>query len=129
MSITDELVGSAIDVAQDKLHGKEKEEKTTFGGMLLRFLISTIWVVFTLLVSVVAFLGVVSGSFMAEFLGDENGHVICLLAIGLCLAIFLITFIVPYLRKKGSMTRWCGIVALGDALWWIYLMVTGIYTN
>lgn len=127
MSVTNKIVGSTINIAQDKLQGKKKEEKTTFGGVILRFLISTIWFVVTLAASIVAFLGMVSGAFIAEFLGNANGYIVCLLAIGLCLFIFLMTFLIPYLRKKGTLTRWCGIVALGDALWWIFIMVTGVY--
>ena len=35
----------------------------------------------------------------------------------------LITFLVPYLRKKDSYTRWFGWLALLSAAWFIYLMV------
>lgn len=124
MSIKDELVGTVIGAAENKLQGKEKEEKTTFGGVVLRFLISTIWVIITLVASVVAFYGMVAGQFVTVFLGNEQGYMLCMLAIGLCSIIFLLTFLIPYLRKKGSLTRWCGIVALGDALWWIYILIS-----
>jgi hypothetical protein len=120
----DELVGKAIGATEERLQGKESKEKTTFGGAVLRFLVSTIWVVITLAASLVAFLGMAVGD-VADKLGSEDGKTICILAIGLCFVIFLLTFIIPYLRKKGSLTRWCGVLALVDALWWIYIMIAG----
>ncbi len=124
MGLTDDLVGSALNAAEDRLQGEEKEEKTTFGGGVLRFVVSTIWFIITLAASIIALYAMAAGDF-ADFLGDKRGKLLCFLAIGLCFLVFLITFIIPYLRKKGSLTRWCGIVALGDALWWIYIMIAG----
>lgn len=120
----DDVASFAIGKAEDKLQGKEKKEKTTVGGFFLRFIVSLVWFFITLAATIVAYLAMVGGSFL-DILGDENGKPICFLAIGVCLLIFIITFLVPYLRKKGTLTRWCGIVALGDAAWWIYLLVTG----
>ena len=120
----DDVVGTVIDKAGDKLEGKEKEEKTTFGGVMLRFFISTIWVIITLAVSTLAFFAMFAGA-AGSFLGIEDASALCYVAIGLCVLFTLITFLVPYLRKKGSMTRWCGIVLLLDACWWVYLMITG----
>ena len=37
---------------------------------------------------------------------------------------FIITFLVPYLRKKGSYTRWFGWLALIQGAWLIYLMIS-----
>ncbi len=120
----DDVVGFAIGKVEDKLEGEEKQEKTSFGGALLRFVVSTIWVFVTLVASMAAFMGMYFGT-IGKFLGDERGKVLCYLAVGLCLVIFLLTFFIPYLRKKGSLTRWCGIICLGDALWWIYILVSG----
>ena len=123
MAFTDDLVGSVINAAEDKLHGEEEETKSTVGGAILRFLISTIWFIITLIASLAAFYAMAFGQ-LVSFLGNKDGNIICIMAIGLCFIIFLLTFLIPYLRKKGSLTRWCGIIALGDALWWIYIMVT-----
>ena len=120
----DNIVSFAIGKAEDKLQGEEKQEKTTVGGFLLRFIVSLVWLIITLVASVIAFLAMVGGSFL-DILGNEDGKPICILAIGLCLLVFFITFLIPYLRKKGTLTRWCGIVALGDAAWWIYLLISG----
>lgn len=119
----DEIVSGAINVGQDKLQGKEVEEKTTFGGGVLRFFISLIWFVITFAVSLAAFFAMVGQGLSDLFGGDSKG--LGILAIAASLVLALITFCVPYLRKKGSLTRWCGIVCLGDAIWWIYILVTG----
>lgn len=37
----------------------------------------------------------------------------------------IITFSVPYLRKKGTYTRWFGWLAILQAGWLIYLMTQG----
>ena len=123
MDFTDDLVDTAIGATEERLQGKEKEKKTTFGGMVLRFIVSTIWFIITLAVSIGAGYAMAVG-LTADFFGDARGKTVCAIAIGLCLVIFLLTFIIPYLRKKGTLTRWCGIVALGDALWWVYILTT-----
>lgn len=123
MDFTDDLVDTAIGATEEHLQGKEKEKKTTFGGMVLRFIVSTIWFIITLAVSIGAGYAMAVG-LTADFLGDARGKTVCAIAIGLCFMIFLLTFIIPYLRKKGTLTRWCGIVALGDALWWVYILTT-----
>lgn len=123
MSLKDNLVSSAISIAKDKLQGEKTTERTSAGSAILRFFITAIWVFITLIATCVAGTGMTVGA-MANFLGDEGGKALCFLAIVLCFAIFLITFLVPYLRKKGTLTRWCGIIALGDAVWWIYLLFT-----
>lgn len=123
MSVTDFIVGSAIGAAESKLQGEEPKKKTSIGGAILRFFISTIWVLITLIVSIGAAVAMVAGQ-TAGFMGSEKGLGICIAAIAVCLIFALITFLIPYLRKKGTMTRWCGIVLLGDAIWWIYLIAT-----
>ena len=55
----DEIVSGAIGVGQDKLHGEEVQEKTSFGGSVLRFFISLIWFVITLAVSLSALFAMV----------------------------------------------------------------------
>lgn len=125
--IDDSLVGSAIGVAEDKLQGSEQPLEKNKNGCL-RFFISFIWGIITFVASLIAFLAMIVGS-MKSFFHEPGGKVLSLLAIGLCFLIFLITFIVPYLRKKGTFTRWCGVCALGDAIWWIYILVSGLNSN
>ena len=120
----DKIVSSAISVGQDKMHGEEVQEKTSFGGAVLRFFISLVWFFITFAVSA-ASLVAMTGQGLSDMLGGES-NTLGVLAIGASLLMALITFCIPYLRKKGSFTRWCGIVCLGDAAWWIYLMATGI---
>lgn len=38
----------------------------------------------------------------------------------------LITFITPYLRKKGSFTFCCGIIAIADIVWWLCILLSSI---
>lgn len=119
----DDVASFAIGKTEEKLQGKEKKEKTTVGGFILRFIVSIIWFVIAFVATVAGVLAMTGGEF-ASFMGNENGSSLCILGIGICLVVFIITFLVPYLRKKGSFTRWCGIVCLGDALWWIYLLIS-----
>lgn len=119
----DDVASFAIGKAEDKLQGNEKKEKTTIGGAFLRFIISIIWFIIAAIATIGGALAMTGGEF-ASFFGNEEGASLCILGIGLCLAVFIITILVPYLRKKGSFTRWCGIVCLGDALWWIYLLIS-----
>lgn len=125
MGLKDFLVGSAINAAEDKLHGEAEEEKMTVGGGVLRFFVSLLWVLITLAVSALALYAMAAGA-GATIFGFEDGKILCFVAIGLCLLITVLTFIIPYLRKKGSLTRWCGVVALGDAIWWIYIYFTDL---
>lgn len=110
----DNLVGSAIDAGEDHLGGKEatnakKENK------FVRFLVSLIWGVIAFVVSLGAFL-----CMFGEGMSDkkELGY----LAIGASALVWLLTFLIPYLRRKGTFTRWCGVLALGDAIWWAYIL-------
>jgi hypothetical protein len=119
----DDVASFAIGKAEDKLQGKEKESKTTFGGCLLRAIVTTIWFFVAFVASLVGALAMTGGE-TVSFLGGENGLAICALGIGVCLLVFIITMLVPYLRKKGTFTRWFGIVCLGDALWWIYILIS-----
>ena len=123
MSFVDEIVGAAIGVAENKLDGKPEEEKTTFGGATLRFVITIIWILIAFVITFSAAILMVGGDF-ASILGLEGSTTLYALGIGACVVFALVTFLVPYLRKKGSSTRWCGIVAIGDALWWTYLALT-----
>lgn len=115
---------TASSAVESKLVGKEDpNEKTSILGGIFRFIISAIWFIVTFVASVLALYGMWAGDILM-MLGADAGPQICICAIGLCFLIFLITFIIPYLRKKGSMTRWCGIVALGDAICWAYFFFT-----
>ncbi len=119
----DDIASFAIGKTEEKLQGEEKKEKTTVGGFILRFIISIIWFVIATIAAIGGALAMTGGD-IATFFGDERGPALYVIGIGLCLAVFIITFLVPFLRKKGSFTRWCGIICLGDALWWIYLLIS-----
>lgn len=120
----DEVIRGAIEVGQDKMQGEAVEEKQTFKGGVKRFLVTIIWFVITAVVTIGAMFAMV-GQGMSDLIG-EGGKGLGITAVIASLSVALITFCVPYLRKKGTMTRWFGIVCLGDAIWWIYLLATGI---
>lgn len=95
----DDVAGFAIGKAEDKLQGEAKEEKKTFGSRLLRTIISIIWFVVAFAASLLGVLAMVGGE-TASFLGGDSGTAICALGIGACLLVFIITMLIPYLRKK-----------------------------
>lgn len=110
----DDIVGTAISATENRVMGKDKEEKTTVGGFILRFVVSLIWFFVALGISMLGLFAMMSSDFLP---GSKRPA----FAIGISLLLFIITFLVLYLRKKGTMTRFLGIMALGDTLWWVYL--------
>jgi len=66
---------------------------------MVRFFVSLVWLIVVLAVDVFAFV-------LAQ----------PIIGAGAELVIALITFIVPYLRKKGTLTRWWGWLALFSAI-------------
>ena len=123
MSFKDQLVGSAINKAQNELQGNQHAEESTQGeNKGVRFLVSVIWVILAMVFTMACAGAMGMGLFERIISGGGKG--LFVFAIGGSFLFALITFLVPYLRKKGTMTRWCGVVALGDALWWIYILLT-----
>lgn len=113
----DDIVGTAISATENRVMGKDKEEKTTVGGFILRFVVSLIWFVVAAAFFVLGLFAMAS----SDFLPGSKRPTFAAFAIGTSLLFCIITFLVPYLRKKGTMTRFLGVMALGDALWWVYL--------
>lgn len=66
---------------------------------MVRFFVSLIWLVVVLGVDIFAFV-------MAQPIVGAGAELI----------IALITFLIPYLRKKGTLTRWWGWLALLSAI-------------
>ncbi len=102
---------------------KKQESQTSIGGHLLRFFISLIWVIVSVGIGMAGVLFMMGGT-IASFFGSDSSVALYAMGIGLSLVFALVTFLVPYLRKKGSMTRWCGWLAFCDAAWWIYLLIS-----
>ena len=74
----------------------------------LRIVVTIIWIALAVGVDIFA---VVSKGFMIGMIAEA--------------AFFLITYLVPYLRKKGSTTRWVGFLAFLSALWFAYCQFFG----
>ena len=123
----DDLVGMGINAAEDKLTGEsDEQEKTTFLGGLLRFIVTLIWLFIALVATGVAFYFTVIGEtsmFASELnLDVKRARALSVIGIGILVVFFIITMCIPYLRKKGTMTRYLGITMLGDAIWWTYML-------
>lgn len=71
---------------------------------LVRFLVTIVWLVISIGIDIFAIF--------------SKGYVIGAVAE---LIFFIVTFSVPYLRKKGTYTRWWGWLALMQAAWLFYL--------
>ncbi len=86
----------ALEKAEDLYMGEEhKTENSGCASNILRFFISLIWLVVILAVDIMSF--VVFNPMIGA---------------GLEFCIFIITLCIPYLRKKGTLTRWWGWLAL-----------------
>lgn len=96
----DKAKDMAIDKAEDLYMGDEdKEQHSGCASNILRFFISLIWLVVILAVDIMSFI------VFNPMIGA-----------GMEFCIFLITICVPYLRKKGTLTRWWGWLALLSAI-------------
>ena len=66
----------------------------------------------------------VMGAAVFEFFHSNIDTPVALgLGIALSLVYAIIVFVIPYLRKMGTV-KWFAICALGDAAWWAYLLFT-----
>lgn len=98
-----------------------EETNKSSESRVLRFFVTLIWVILATVFSIGGAILMVGHDYESFFSGNSNlGY----LGIALPLLFFIVTFCVPYLRKKGTTTRWCGLVLLGDAIWWIYLLIS-----
>lgn len=124
----DFLASLGIGAIEKKLDGKpENEVPETAGQKTARFFVSIVWGLTTFIVSLLAFYamwGQTALSFLGDIFSFEVSSGLGIFAIVISLLFAGITFFVPFLRKKGTFTRSCGIMLLGDALWWIYIWAT-----
>lgn len=98
--VKDAAIGKAKDMALEKAEDlymgeEDKTENSGCASNILRFFISLIWLVVILAVDIMSF--VVFNPIIGA---------------GLEFCIFIITLCIPYLRKKGTLTRWWGWLAL-----------------
>lgn len=80
------------------------EEKEKKENRLVRFIVTIIWLAISLGVD---FFAIKSEGYIAGAIAE--------------IIFFIVTFSVPYLRKKGTYTRWWGWLALLQAGWLFYL--------
>lgn len=126
----DVVVGAAIDKTEDSLENGGQEPKKK-DNMFVRFIITLLWFVIAVVINVVA-LGLGAVGIFRDLLAAlqtgifQDSRVLEISGIILSGIYALVTFIVPYLRRKGTFTRWFGIVAVGDVLWYIYLILFNV---
>jgi len=79
---------------------------------------------FIILIGITLF---VVGVAIAEFINSDMDTPVAL-TLGIILSVIyaIVVFAVPYLRKMKNSCRWFAILALGDAAWWAYLLITGM---
>jgi len=95
---------AATSVVESKLEG-EMQKDAPKENWFIRFIVTILWLALSIAIDVFAIM--------------SKGYIIGAIAE---IIFFIVTFCAPYLRKKGSYTRWFGILALGQAAWLIYLM-------
>ena len=81
------------------MENQEKKE-----NLLVRIIVTIVWLAVSLGIDYFAYK---SESYIAGAIAEA--------------VFFVITFCVPYLRKKGTYTRWWGWLALLQAGWLLYL--------
>lgn len=57
-------------------------------------------------------------------IGTWDGDAALIIGIAASIIFALLIFIIPFLRHMKSV-KWLAWLALGDAAWWIYLLVSG----
>ncbi len=96
----------ALDVAEDKFVG-ESDDKGGCLSNVLRFFISLIWLIVVLGIDLLSALSTLWNPIIGA---------------GLEFGVFIITMCIPYLRKKGTLTRLWGWLALLSAFGLIGMM-------
>ena len=107
MGILDFLVSSAADMAKDKaidkienrVIGESPNEKTGCTSSIFRSFISLIWLLVVIAIDILSFV------WYPPILGAA-----------LEMLVVIITLCIPYLRKKGTLTRWWGWLAFLSAI-------------
>jgi hypothetical protein len=127
-SIEDKIVSETIDKTEEKLDkcGKSPKKKD---NMFVRFIVSLFWFFILFIINIVV-LGLGTMGFLHDFsealasgvFHDSRTLEICGIVLSGLFA--LITFLVPYLRRKGSFTKWLGIISIFDVIWYAYLIIT-----
>lgn len=126
--LEDKIVGAAIDKTEENLENGGKTPKK-HDNPVVRFIVTLIWFIILLIINFVTFglgfIGTMRDTF--EFLDSGIFHdsrtleIVGIITSGV---FALITFIIPYLRRKGSFTKWMGIISIGDVIWYAYLIIS-----
>lgn len=134
MSINEESLADAKGIAED---GKQHGGKVING--CLYFFVSCILACFTILPLLTALFFTILGPLLSKvrtpeaqeaysnyllFTNSSEFLPYCLTYVIIGVIAALITFITPYLRKKGSFTFCCGIIAIVDIVWWLCILLS-----
>jgi hypothetical protein len=85
--------------------------------------VSIVWFIIALFIFILTFFSS-SINLIGQIFQDSDLSTIGIIGLIISILFVLITFLVPYLRKKGSFTRWLGIIVCFDIVWCIYILAT-----
>ena len=98
--LKDIIKSDVVSKAADQIEGEAEQNPQKKENKLVRFLITLLWFVIA-----------VGVDMLAVFVFDSP-----IIGAIIELVFGIVTFCVPYLRKKGSLTRWFGILGLISAV-------------
>lgn len=103
----------------------EKKEKNSIGKNVAKgtgkFLVGLIMFLILLAINIV-----VIGVGVFEFINlDMDTPVALAIGIALSLIYAIVVYAIPYLRSMKNTCRWWAWLAIGDAIWWAYLLISG----
>lgn len=99
----------AVDMAEDKFVG-ESDNKDGCLSNILRFIVSLVWLVVVLGIDILSVMSILWNPIVGA---------------GLEFGVFIITMCIPFLRKKGTLTRRWGWLALLSAIGLLGMMFKG----
>lgn len=100
---------------------KKDSSGKTIGKGALKFLVGLIMFLILLAINLL-----VLGIAVFEFIESDMDTPIALtIGIVLSLVYAIVVYAIPYLRSMKNTCRWWAWLAIGDAIWWGYLLITG----
>jgi uncharacterized membrane protein len=110
-------------MSRDNLNDKNMASDVSIGKRAARGTVK-FFVGLLMLIILIAITVLVLGMAVFEFIESDIDTPVALgVGIGLSVVYAIVVFAIPYLRKM-SIVKWWAILALLDAAWWAYLLIT-----